>query len=361
MLTDFTPARFLRNPHVQSVLASLRLRRPFVMRRARELLRASESQVIDCGGGVRLHGYYSGHRRQAEHPDQAAVFPDTLLPGSRESQSDRHARRLVVLIHGWEGSADSLYQLSAAAHLYARGFDVFRLNLRDHGASHHLNVGIFHSCRLDEVVGAVQEIARRFPQHELYLAGFSLGGNFALRVAARAREAGLNIKRVVAVCPVLDPVHTLEALESGWPGYRRHFVGKWKRSLRLKQASHPEVYDFDELLTLNTLTEMTDYLVRRHSEFPDLAAYLSGYGIVDGVLRELSVPAHVIVAADDPIIPFEDIERLEAPACLTVEATAFGGHCGYIHGLSLTAWIDDRIYDALARDQTPRITHPLTA
>ena len=33
-----------------------------------------------------------------------------------------------------------------------------RLNLRDHGDSHHLNPGIFHSCRIAEVVGAVQRL-----------------------------------------------------------------------------------------------------------------------------------------------------------------------------------------------------------
>ena len=53
------------------------------------------------------------------------------------------------------------------------------------------------------------------------LAGFSLGGNFFLRVAARARDAGIELERVVAVCPVLDPEHTLVRLESGWALYRQ--------------------------------------------------------------------------------------------------------------------------------------------
>ena len=68
------------------------------------------------------------------------------------------------------------------------GFEVVRLNLRDHGATHHLNRELFHSCRLPEVVGAVRALALRFPGMPLVLAGFSLGGNFMLRVAAH-REA----------------------------------------------------------------------------------------------------------------------------------------------------------------------------
>ena len=90
---------------------------------------------------------------------------------------------------------------------------MLRLNFRDHGGTHALNRELFHSCRLPEVVGAVARVQALFPEHRLLLAGFSLGGNFCLRVGARARAAGIRIARIVAVCPVLDPATTLVALE----------------------------------------------------------------------------------------------------------------------------------------------------
>jgi predicted alpha/beta-fold hydrolase len=82
--------------------------------------------------------------------------------------------------------------LSLGAALFERGCDIFRLNFRDHGASHHLNRELFHSCRLSEVVGAVQSVQRLFDADELCLAGFSLGGNFSLRVAAHAPRVGIK-------------------------------------------------------------------------------------------------------------------------------------------------------------------------
>jgi len=106
----------------------------------------------------------------------------------------------VVLLHGWEGSADSLYLLSLAQLLFEQRFEVVRLNLRDHGDTHHLNRELFHSCRLPEVVGAVRALQQRFAPRPLQLVGFSLGGNFMLRVAAQAREAGLDLERVIAAC-----------------------------------------------------------------------------------------------------------------------------------------------------------------
>ena len=148
-VTHFAPPRWLANAHLQSILPSLKLRRPFLARRARPLIDASETHVLDCGDGVRLLGHYSAQ------------------PEGRE------ARDLVILLHGWEGSADSLYVLSLGAHLYSLGCDVFRLNFRDHGPSHHLNPEIFHSCRLDEVVGAVARVQALWPHQRTSIAGFS--------------------------------------------------------------------------------------------------------------------------------------------------------------------------------------------
>ncbi len=69
--------------------------------------------LLDCGEGVRLQAFVSSPRHS------------TGLP--------------VVLNHGWEGSAESLYVLSLAQRLFEQGFDVVRLNLRDHGETHQLN------------------------------------------------------------------------------------------------------------------------------------------------------------------------------------------------------------------------------
>ena len=179
--TDFRPRGLLRNPHVQSVLASSSLRRLRFRDHHRMLERASVEHILDCGDGVRLQGFHARQVAQAQ------------------------ARGLVVLLHGWEGSAQSSYVLNVGARLLREGWDVFRLNFRDHGGSHHLNREMFHSCRIGEVVGAVGEIGRRFGERPLAIAGFSLGGNFALRVGLRAPEAGIEVRLVVAS---LEPATT---------------------------------------------------------------------------------------------------------------------------------------------------------
>ncbi|MCC5861521.1 MAG: alpha/beta fold hydrolase [Gammaproteobacteria bacterium] len=319
---EFRPSAALRNPHLQSLLASIKLRQPLVMRKAADLLATSEEVILDCGDGVRLMGEYTA---------AAAGRP----------------RGLAVLIHGWEGSSGSLYILSSAARLHAAGYDIFRLNLRDHGGTHHLNPELFHSCRLDETVAAVQAIAERWPGRRLFLAGFSLGGNFALRIARRAPAAGLSLEQVVAVCPVLDPGRTMAQLEQGWVGYRMYFLRKWRRSLLIKQACFPELYDFGNLRELPTLTATTEYFVRRYTEFPDAETYLNGYSITGGALAGLEVPSRIITAVDDPVIPSRDLSRLARSDALELLVTPAGGHCGFVADWRLESWVDSAILAAM--------------
>jgi hypothetical protein len=319
---EFAPPRWLRNRHVQSIHASLPLRRRRVARTARALATASEPLIVDCGDGVRLLAL------RASPP--------------RERTS---GKALAVLLHGWEGSANSLYVQSLGQTLFERGFDVVRLNLRDHGGSHDLNPDLFHSCRIGEVVGAVRRLHEMHPRHRLNLVGFSLGGNFALRVAARARGAQIDLARVVAVCPVLDPGHTLESLEHGLSLYRHYFIQAWRRSLRRKHAAWPGRYQFDDMLRMTSLTEMTAALVRRYTEFRDLQEYLNGYAIVDGALSALDVNSRVIASLDDPIIPATDLDRLPRLPKLTLTCTRLGGHCGYYDGR--TGWLERTICEDL--------------
>jgi hypothetical protein len=315
-MPEYRPPRLLKGAHLQSALASLPPRERRVRRDAAALVAASLPEVIDCGEGVRL---------TAEHTP----------PGG--------TGRMAVLIHGWEGSAGSMYMLSAGARLARAGFRVVRLNLRDHGDSHHLNPGLFHSCRLDEVRNAVAVLQRRYPSERLYLGGFSLGGNFALRIAAAAPEAGIRIEQVAAVCPVLDPRETLAALDDGLPQYRLYFIRKWKRSLERKRAAFPELYDFGRLNRFRTLRGMTDYFARHYARFPDLDSYLGGYAVTGERLERLDVPTQVLLADDDPVIPVRSVAALARTPALTIRRSRHGGHCAFLVDYRLQSWLDEYV------------------
>ncbi|MGA9421210.1 MAG: alpha/beta fold hydrolase [Rhodanobacteraceae bacterium] len=322
---DFRPWPGLRNAHVQSLLASSGLRRRLFGRRRAALDRAAKEVILDCGDGVRLQGYYS---RQKTAPE---------------------SRGLVILLHGWEGSVLSSYVLNTGARLLDEGFDLFRLNFRDHGATHHLNRGIFHSCRIDEVVGAVGAIADRYPQRPLAIAGFSLGGNFALRVALRAPAARIPLSCVLAVSPVISPPACLEAIENAPWFYQRYFMRKWRESLKRKQAVFRDGELFTRAELNGNLRELTRSLVLRHTDFGSLENYLDGYSIAGNRLAALTVPATLLTAVDDPIIPIADFADLKLPRCAELEIAAHGGHCGFIGNYALHSWSEDFVAERLQR------------
>src|SRR5690606_19727133 len=240
---------------------------------------------VDGGDGVRLMGLH------------------TTRPGMAP-------RGMALLLHGWEGSAESAYVCLAAAGFLARGWDVFRLNFRDHGGTHHLNPDIFHSARIDEVVHAALDVARRMPRPRLVAAGHSLGGNFALRLALRAPAAGLPLAAVAAVCPVLDPARTMESMERGLPLYMHYFERSWRRSLVRKRALFPDRVGFDDAVLRLRMRELTEWLVLRHTDFGSLDGYFDRYAIAGERLAGLRLPASILTAADDPVIPVDDFGRL---------------------------------------------------
>lgn len=315
----------LANAHVQSMLASSGLRRAAARLRFPSLHEASSAVILDCGDGVRLQGFHS---------------VQSALP---------RARGLVVLLHGWEGSVQSSYLLVSAGRLLAAGFDVFRLHFRDHGDTHALNEGLFHSCRLDEVVGAVRAIELRYTPRALLIAGFSLGGNFALRVARKAPEAGIDLRYAFAVCPPIDPAGSLRLIEIAPWIYERYFIAKWTDSLRRKQALFPHLYDFSEWLKKPTLRDLTARMVEAYTDYPHLDDYLRGYSIAGDRLAGLTVPATIVTAHDDPVIPIDDYHDLALPAHTELVLAEHGGHCGFIEDWRLKSWIEDVLVDRLTR------------
>jgi predicted alpha/beta-fold hydrolase len=311
-VSEFTPRWPWANRHFQSVLPSILPRRQ-LQRRAASLLAATRELILDCGEGVRLQAFHA-------------------LPERPIGQS-------AILLHGWEGSADAYYVLSLASYLHAAGVEVVRLNLRDHGATHHLNEGIFHSCRLAEVCGAVAALGPRLTAAP-WLLGFSLGGNFWLRVAASGDPRLPRLAGVVAVSPVLHPDSAMRAMEQGWQVYQNYFLRKWSASLLRKRALWPGLPIGPEIFRAGTLREMTRLLVRYHTDFPDLDAYLNGYAITGGRLATLAVPATILASRDDPIIPARDLARLASGPRLRLLSVPRGGHMGFMESPWAGSWVN---------------------
>ncbi|WP_461517659.1 YheT family hydrolase [Porticoccus sp.] len=315
VLPPFIPPAGLRNTHLQSMLNSLGPRPWQVNRRSATMVARTQPLV--------LNGEHQGK-------------PVKLL--AHFDQVDRSNQRLAILLHGWEGSIESTYLLSAANHLYRQGFNILRLNLRDHGESFHLNDTTFNSTLSEEVATAIADFLARHPHRDRYLAGYSLGGNFALRIAADAGEA-LSLSAVAAICPPVDPAHAMKKIMEG-AMYRDYFLDKWSGSLKKKLHYFPELLEHNALPRFESLAALNDYFVSTFTPFQHAAEYFADYALYEDRLTALSVPSYLITSEDDPIVPVSDLGLINRPAALKVEVTKFGGHCGFIENYRLESWND---------------------
>ena len=300
----------------QTVLASRKFRR----KAAAHIITQAKSEILDCGDGVRLQGSLT------EHPDPKGLF---------------------YFFHGWEGSEDSTYVLSCARFMYEHGYSVFRLNFRDHGNTHHLNKDLFHSARLIEVENAFRQIAGRVGDLPVYLVGFSLGGNFALRVVRSVSDRAIpNLAHVFAISPVIDPLASSPIIDNN-KLIQRYFHKKWTNSMAKKQSAFPGVYDFSQVLEEKTVMGMSDIFIRTYSEFPSAEAYFSAYGIGENDLADTEIRTSIIMSKDDPVLNPSDVLKLNLSSQVTRIMLNYGGHNGFFQTLRGPTWYDDYIQSVL--------------
>jgi len=175
------------------------------------LHQTGRKMILNAGDGVRLQGYYS-------------------------PQAGNKGKGLVLLLHSWLGSANSNYVLAIGEYLYRRGYAVFRLNVRDHGETHHLNPGPGQGDLLDKTFTAVQRIDQLATDRPFHLVGVSLGGNFALRLAWRHTQMPLpNLHHTITICPVLNPYIVRHCPWTLLPGsisatFAANGTGRWRGS-----------------------------------------------------------------------------------------------------------------------------------
>jgi predicted alpha/beta-fold hydrolase len=198
---------------------------------------------------------------------------------------------------------------------------------------------------LEEVFHAVQRIADMHVEKPVFIVGFSLGGNFALRIARQMRQIPIeNLHHIVAISPVLDPKKATVRIDRQ-PMIRRYFLKKWLQSMQIKQGLFPGDYDFSDMFKLDTIMAVTEKMLERYSDYDSATEYFKAYSILDNAIIDLTVPTTIITAADDPIIPVADFYELQLSHHTELIVHTHGGHNGFIDGIYLKSWYEKRLAD----------------
>jgi predicted alpha/beta-fold hydrolase len=248
-------------------------------------------------------------------------------------QAQRESSPTLVLVHGLEGSSESTYVLGAAEKAHRAGFNALRMNIRSCGDTQHLSPTLYHSGLTADLRAVVEELSRRDRLDEIYLAGFSLGGNQCLKLAGESGDdAPRALKGVCAVSPSLD-LSTCAAAISRRSNlvYNRGFVQSLKRRMRRAAELYPERYDPSRLALVRTIRDFDSHYTAPHAGFRDADDYYARSSALQFV-PSIRVPTLIIHAEDDPLVPFDSFRdpALAANPCVVFLAPRHGGHVGFL-------------------------------
>jgi uncharacterized protein len=261
------------------------------------------------------------------------VAADTRVLAHCHWQADRARHPLLMALHGLEGSSAAHYMRGLADKAFAHGFNVILLNQRNCGGTEQLATGLYHSGLTHDADVVLREVAASDGIDRVVVAGYSLGGNLALKLAGDyGRGAPAELRGVCAVSPVIELGACVRALERRQNVlYQWNFVRGLKARMRRKAACFPGRFPVERLGEVASVRAFDEIFTAPHFGFASAEDYYhraSAMRVVD----RIAVPALVVTAEDDPFVPvglFRDPRLTDNPH-VRVTVTPHGGHCGFL-------------------------------
>jgi predicted alpha/beta-fold hydrolase len=297
---------------------------------------------------------FAGHfwaRPQSQHrwPVEAVRYqtePDIqiLVHSQRPNGAPRGE---LILVHGLEGSSEAGYARSMSYAALEAGFATHRVNLRSCGGTESLALSNYHSGQTSDVLHVLRE-RKRATGAPLFLAGFSLGGNIALKLAGELGESGPSLlEGVCAVSTPIDLAACAEALHAPQNKiYAQQFLTRLKDKIRTRHRQAPQIYTLEHLENIRTIYDFDDLYTARLFGFGTAANYYRTQSS-NQFLERIRVPALIVTAKDDPMVPFStyDHPAFQRNACLRLVAVDHGGHVGFIARWRPRLWLDSLMMD----------------
>jgi predicted alpha/beta-fold hydrolase len=283
------------------------------------------------------------------------VAPDARVVADCHWQPTRWERPTLLALHGLNGSSDAHYMKGIAAKAFARGMNVVRLNQRNCGGTEHLSAGLFHSGLTADAAHVVHELTTVDGLPAMGIAGYSLGGNLALKLAGEyGTHAPRSVVAVAAVSPIIEIEECTRALERPENVlYNWNFVKDLKRRMRRKDRLDPGRFDVTKLDAVTTVRQFDAAFTAPHFGFRSAEDYYyraSSMRVID----RIAIPALIITAEDDPFVPsqpFRDVAVTANPH-IELHLCAHGGHCGFVGANSRADdgyWAETTIVDFVER------------
>ena len=312
MITNskFSPRWWLRNPHLQTIVASKLTKRPIITSNL-ERIELSDGDFLDV------------------------------------NWSKKPAGAFVCLFHGLGGSINSGYARGIFEMLERKGFRPVFMHWRGCSGQPNRLARSYHSGATDDIKQLIDLVHSRFPGEAVYAAAFSLGANALLKYLGEARTE-CRLSGAVAVCPPLVLSVGADKLNSGITKiYQRYLLTTMREHHEAKRSKFPNLKLPAATAALDNFWKFDDALTAPIHGFKDVHDYYAQCSSRQ-YLKDIATPTHILYALDDPFFTKAVLpEEAELSPSVTLELSQYGGHVGFIGDQNEPRWLDTRIADIL--------------
>jgi predicted alpha/beta-fold hydrolase len=264
---------------------------------------------------------------------------------------DAAPRGEIIMVHGLEGSSAAGYARSMSYAALEAGYATHRFNMRSCGGTENLALSNYHSGQTGDLLHVVRE-RRKKSDLPIYLVGFSLGGNVVLKLTGELGDQARGL--LTAVCAVSTPIDLKACAKALGQRknflYEQRFLQRLRERIRLRHKQAPEIYSLEPLKKIRTIYEFDDLYTGPLFGFGNADTYYTTQS-ANQFIAGIRVPALMIQAKDDPLIPFEvyDHPAFRENPHLTLLPVEHGGHLGFIARGKPRFWLDGVVMNWFSR------------
>lgn len=275
---------------------------------------------------------------------------DRLVGALSMPKGPRHGP-LIVLIHGLTGDQESPYMRRSTHFHVARGRRVLRLNLRGAGPSRAVANGFYFGGCVDDIRDVLTGLPPHLTTNGVFAVGFSLGGNILVNVLGQAWAKDLLIGAATVSAP-LEPAAAADQLMARRNRlYHRHLMSNMRAEFLHSRAKlSPD--EHNAISAASSVRALDDAFTAPRNGYTDVGDY---YTKTAGTrfMFDLPVPTLLIHARNDPWIPVDPYETLQAAVAPNAKVllTQSGGHVGF-HERGFKYPRHDRAIDAFLQQYT---------
>lgn len=237
--------------------------------------------------------------------------------------------KLVIISHGLEGNSTRPYMLGMAKIFLQNEFDVLTWTFRGCGDELNKKAIFYHSGATYDLDQVVKHAEKDYK--EIFLVGFSLGGNLVLKYLGENGDSIPKIRKGVAISVPLHLASSCAKISEGENIlYSKRFLKTLKEKVVRKSMDHPDQIPIGVLRNVKTLTDFDNHFTGPLHGFADAEEY---YEVNSSLyfLDKIKVPTLILNAQNDPFLSDKcfPIKLAKSLDWVSFEFPKHGGHVGF--------------------------------